>query len=292
MGTPDAVFEMSRPFTVPADGVVDYQYFEVPTNFSEDKWIQAVEVRPGDRARVHHVVVHFREPKRRERPHRLKILTGEDLNLSQVELGAELATLVPGADPTVYPAGTAKKIAAGSILTLQIHYQTTGTAGRDQTKVGVMFAPAAPDHEIRSLTLVNRTFKIPAGDPNYRVEAEATFTRDSRLWRLFPHAHLRARSYTYTLTYPDGRSEIVLSVPKFDFNWQTEYTFRQPLDVPAGTKFTAVAYFDNSRDNPWNPDPTVEVGWGVQTWNEMMYTTIDYSPTRDAARPSADGQQK
>jgi hypothetical protein len=177
----------------------------------------------------------------------------------------------------VLPAHTARKLAAGSLITFQIHYNATGKPARDRTSIGLKFAAAAPTEEIRMVNFSNGALRIPPGADNHRVDAEIGFKKPIRLWGIAPHAHLRGKAFEYRLAYPDGRTETVLSVPRYDSAWQVEYMFERPLDVPAGTRLLATAWYDNSRNNRDNPDPTVEVVWGDQTWEEMMFNWFSYS---------------
>jgi hypothetical protein len=295
IGTPDAVVTMPQPFDVPASGTIDYKYFTAPTNFTEDKWIQALEIRPGTRSVVHHVLVFASEPggSARQLPfvQRPVGLSGPLAQLApliaaaargrlqnaQSARGPLIATTAPGTNAQVFPAGSAMRIRAGSVLTLQIHYTATGKAERDQTSVGFMFAKDPPKQEVRSASFVNIQLAIPPGADNHRVDSQIEFTQDARIVALFPHTHLRGKSWEYRLIYPDGREEVVLSVPRYDFNWQTYYQFAKPLAVPTGSRILAIAHYDNSANNKANPNPNVEVRWGDQTWQEMQYSGITYT---------------
>jgi hypothetical protein len=199
--------------------------------------------------------------------------------------GASIGGFAPGTAAHVYPAGTAILLRAGSTLVLQMHYTTSGTEQTDQTRIGLTFAPAPPAHELRVVSLANGQLRIPPGDSNYALSAEMTTTADVTVRQILPHTHLRGKSWEYTAVYPDGRREIILSVPKYDFNWQTSYVFAEPLKLPTGTKIVAVAHYDNSAANKSNPDPSKEVLWGDQTWEEMMFTSFIYSI--DGAAPGA-----
>lgn len=302
---PDVIFEMPADFNVPAEGTVNYKYFDVPTRFTEDKWIQAIEVRPGDRAHVHHVIVYYQEPAAAPaaggapapatstRPRVFQVNreqartppsapVTDPLDRPGHPVGSMLATVATGTDPAIYPEGVAIKVAAGSNLTFQIHYTTNGAPGKDRTKIGLVFAKKPPQYELRTANMINGSFTIPAGDPNYRVDADLTFTADVTLWTLLPHTHLRGKSFEYRVVYPDNRTETILSVPKYDFSWQTDYAFNPPLKLPKGTRLEATAHYDNSAKNPSNPDATIDVTWGDQTWEEMMFTAFRY--TVDAAK--------
>jgi hypothetical protein len=316
IGTPDTVFEMPVEYEVPARGEIEYQYFEVPTNFTEDRWMQAGEVRAGDRAHVHHIIVYVREPQAVRRPNVMTVRTIPNPQSAAVapaapaaerprpatpQAGAPRAAARPGGgdamlvnwavgeDAPVHVPGTAKRIPAGSTLIFQVHYTTNGTPGKDRSRIGLIFAKEPPRREVRTGLVANATFAIPPGAPDHQVEAEATFTEDVNLWSMHPHMHLRGKDMTYTAIYPDGRREIVLRVPKYDFGWQTDYWLAQPLSLPKGSKLHVSAHFDNSPANRANPDPKAVVRWGDQTWEEMMigfftYTVEGPTSTASAAR--------
>ncbi len=300
IGTPDAVISMPKEFEVPASGTVAYQFFETPTNFTEDKWVQAIEVRPGTRSVVHHVLVFCREPGSRRSPVSF-VPVGPRVpgapqqnpnshNASPRETGmpgALIATTAPGTNAMIFKPGTALLIKAGAILFFQVHYTSNGAAARDRTSVGLVFAKAPPQQEIRNSAFINAMFVIPAGAGDQAVESAIQFNEDVHISALFPHTHLRGKSWEYRLVYPDGRSEVVLAVPKYDFNWQTYYVFTKPLAVPSGSRLEATAHYDNSTANRWNPDPTAAVRWGPQTWEEMQYSGITYSVDGDRREPTA-----
>jgi hypothetical protein len=277
IGKPDVVLSMPREYSVPADGTINYQFFEVPTNFTEDKWVQAIEVRPGAREVVHHILVFCREPGAARPMSFDQVVPKLPLRGREQAVGALIATTAPGTNAIIFKPGTALQIRKGAVLTFQMHYTTNGTAAKDRSSLGIIFAKQAPQLEMRSSAFVNPMFEIPAGAANYAVPSAIEFSADSHIWALIPHTHLRGKSWEYKLTYPDGRSEIVLSVPKYDFNWQTQYLFAKPLAAPKGSRLEAIAHYDNSTANLWNPDPKVAVRWGAQTWEEMQYTGITYS---------------
>jgi hypothetical protein len=290
IGTPDTILSMAKSYDVPPSGTINYQYFTVPTNFTEDKWVQAIEVRPGTRSVVHHVLVFCREPGAPGRqnafvqvtpPIKADALRAHDPNDTQTGARPNSLTLVattaPGTNAMTFQPGTAIRLKAGAVLVFQIHYTANGKASSDTTRVGMVFAKEPPRQEIRNSAFVNPSFILPAGDPNKEVDSAIQFTEDSHIWALFPHTHLRGKSWEYRLVYPDGRTETVLGVPKYDFNWQTYYLFATPLAVPKGARLEATAHYDNSAGNAWNPDPKVDVKWGEQTWQEMQYTGITYT---------------
>ena len=260
IGTPDVVFEIPRPNQVPSDGVVDYVHVVVPTDFDRDMWVQAAEIRPSERSVVHHVVVYVQDPQGGRRARR-----------------EHLAAYVPGDVPTLYPDGIAKKIPAGSRLLFQIHYTPDGTSRLDRSKIGLVFAKAPVKRRAFTRPIVNERFQIPAGADNHEVTSTHTFNSDIHLYSLSPHMHLRGKDFKYTATYPDGRKEVLLSVPAYDFGWQSAYVLTEPKAIPKGTRIDCVAHFDNSSKNPANPDPTQTVGWGEQSFQEMMMGYFDYT---------------
>jgi len=284
IGTPDAVISMPAAYDVAASGTINYQYFTVPTNFTSDKWVQAIEVRPGTRSVVHHVLVFCREQGAPPpRPAFVPANPGAPAPSAQQSQqasfgrGTLIATTAPGTNAMTFQPGTAIRIGAGAVLTFQIHYTANGKAATDRTSVGLIFAKEPPKLEIRNSAFVNIALRLPAGVSDQAVDSAILFNEDSHIWALFPHTHLRGKSWEYRLVQPDGRSEVVLSVPKYDFNWQTYYVFAHPLAVTKGSRLEATAHYDNSAANPSNPDPKVDVRWGEQTWQEMQYSGITYS---------------
>ena len=283
---------MEKAYDVPASGTIDYQYVKIPTHLSEDKWIQAIEIRAGARRVVHHVLVFAKEQGATPRPAAFEVLIpkpeakpGDDPDHSNDSPGVLIATTAPGTNAMTFAPGRALRIRAGTTLVLQLHYTANGTGASDRTSVGVIYAKEAPRQEIRTSAFLNETLKLPPGSSDTEVGTAIQFLEDSRITALFPHTHLRGKSWEYRLTYPDGRSEVVLTVPKYDFNWQTYYVFTEPLAAPKGSRLQALAHYDNSTENKWNPDPTIEVHWGEQTWEEMQYSGITYfvDPNRQPA---------
>jgi hypothetical protein len=256
IGKPDAVFYLPEEFSVPAEGVVEYKYFKVPTNFKEDMWVQAAEIRPGTRQVVHHVIVFVQKPGDSQ-----KLLVG----------------YAPGEQPAVISEGFGKKIPAGSDLVFQVHYTPTGTAAKDRSYLGLVFCKQKPKQEILTRPIMNGRFAIPPGDANYKVESSYTFNEDGQIHSLMPHMHLRGKDFEYRVTYPDGKSTVILSVPKYDFAWQSYYALKEPVRAPKGTRVDCLAHFDNSENNKFNPDPKKEVRWGDQTWEEMMIGWMSYT---------------
>ncbi len=265
IGKPDAVFDIGTEFDVPGDGVVQYKYFRVPTNFKEDRWIQAAEIRPDKRAVVHHIIVFIQEPGSPEGARG----GGAGGNL--------LVGFAPGEPALVFEPGVARLVKAGSMLNFQVHYTPNGKPTKDRSYIGVKFATEAPKYRALTGNALNFAFKIPAGDPNFEVKSSWTAKDDVVLNGFMPHMHVRGKDFKYTVVYPDGKEEVLLNVPKYDFNWQLSYELKEPLKLAKGTRIDCIAHFDNSPNNRYNPDPTKEVKWGDQTWEEMMIGWFTYT---------------
>jgi len=288
IGTPDLVVQMNRPFPVPATGLVEYQFFQIPTHLEEDKWIQAIEVRPGDPRVVHHLRVFAQPPgpdtRNTPKPGEVFCLDEVCGNLEPplVGTGPNIVSIAVGTQPDIYPAGSAKLLKAGSMLSLHMHYTTMGEATTDQTRIGFVFAEKPPTTELKTVSMAQENFVIPPGAPNHLVEGVVEFKEDVNLYSLGPHSHLRGKSWAFELERPDGTREMLLSVPRFDFNWQLNYVFKSPLAVPAGSRLIGKAVYDNSANNKANPDPAVPVGWGNLTVEEMMFASVVYSRAEKA----------
>jgi peroxiredoxin len=256
---PDMVVPIPRSFTVPADGVVDYQYFEVDPGFTEDRWVRAAEIRPGNRAVVHHCTVFLKPP---------------DTDEAKVagKLGSFcLAATAPGTPPLLLPDGMAKRIPAGWRLLFVVHYTPVGTVQQDRTSIGLLFTdPKTVKKEVATHLLYDEGLVIPPHVANHVVEKSWEAPADVLLLAMFPHMHLRGKSFRYEALYPDGKREVLLEVPRYDFNWQHRYVLAEPKRLPAGTRVRCVARYDNSADNPSNPDPSATVRAGKQTTDEMF----------------------
>ena len=271
IGTPDVVIEMPETYTVAAQGTLPYQRFRVPTGFTEDKWIQAAEARPGDRSVVHHVIAYLDDHGKSKEAGR--------------HADRHLCGYAPGDMPSVFPAGTAKRIPAGSDLIFEVHYTPNGTIKTDKSSIGLVFAKEPVVHQAFTHGIVQGKFTIPPGAPDYKVESSFTAPADLHLLSFMPHMHLRGKDFRYTAVFPDGTSEVLLSVPAYDFAWQSAYRLAEPRAIPKGTRIDCVAHYDNSSGNPANPDPTKAVKWGDQTFEEMMIGYVDY--VEDAPEPAA-----
>jgi len=281
-GKPDMVFDTGVDFHIPADGVVQYQYFKVDPGFKEDTWVQAAEVRPSQRSQVHHILVFVTEGGKR--------------TASQTEPFRDmLIGYAPGVPYITWDPDTAFLVKAGSQFLFQVHYTTNGKAAMDRSVLGLKIRKDKPAYRAYAGSAVQFRLNIPPNEPNYEAHATYEFKDDATVLDLTPHMHLRGKAFKYVLTYPDGRSEVLLSVPKYDFNWQLSYVLAEPRHVPAGSKMDVTAWYDNSVNNKYNPDPTQTVRWGDQTFNEMMIGFFNYKVPSDRpepappARPSGSG---
>ena len=287
---PDLVLRMPKPVAIPAAGDVEYTYEIVPTNLTEDKWVQASEVRPSSRQHVHHAVVYIRPPASNWLrgaplgvPFTASSLRDEHLRHQAHETKSDLLLVyAPGSSPDRWPDGMAKFVPAHSDLVFQMHYTTNGHAARDQSSIGLVFSRQTPRQRVLTLQLANDhdTIPIPPGAENYRVQVHGTLPNDCTLLSFFPHMHLRGKRFEYNLVHHDGTAETLLRV-NYDFYWQLSYRPVEPRFLKAGTVLQAVAWYDNSRHNPHNPDPDSPVTWGDQTYNEMMVGFFDVAVPAD-----------
>jgi peroxiredoxin len=270
IGKPDVILTMEQEFEVPAEAPkngIPYKHFFVETNFTEDRWVERAEAVPVAPEVVHHIVVFIVPPNGKFFPGNPEdpVLTGT----------------APGDMPLILPPGMAKKIPAGAKLVLQMHYTPNGKPQKDRSSVGLIFAKEKPKVAVQTEPIADPfAIKIPPGDPNFKTEASWRFRHDGVILGFMPHMHLRGKDFMFEAIYPDGRTETLLSVPKYNFNWQSVYRLKEPLKVPKGTRIHCVAHFDNSAGNRNNPDPTKKVFWGDQTWEEMMIGWLDYAYDR------------
>jgi hypothetical protein len=266
----DLELAMPKPFPIPASGSIEYQYFPIPTNFKEDKWIQAVEVRPGDRSVVHHIVAYIREP---------------GSNWTGGPTKADILTVyAPGSTPDSWPQGMAKLIKAGSDIVLEIHYTPNGKPASDQTRLALVFAKGPPDKRVLTLQLNNDDFLIPAGENDVRVNAWGTLPNDTLLLSVFPHMHLRGKSFLFDVQGDHG-IQTVLNVPRYDFYWQLSYRLKTPIALKKGARISCTATYDNSPNNERNPDPSADVRYGHQSWQEMMVGFFDVAVDSKLGKP-------
>lgn len=307
IGKPDVVFSMPAEYTVKANATDDYENFTVPTGFTEDVWITAVELKPGNRRVVHHAHVYVTPPKSprsatQSTPSLFDRLTFKQAGVLHVrpdapvvddacrdigegglpdqkfhEEAQELSTFVPGRTPEIYAPGYARLIPAGSTLTFQIHYaRGTGKDEKDRSSVGFIIAKEPPRKVLHRLDMDAYLFQIPAGASNHEITFCYDFKQDTRLLAFTPHMHLRGKDMKWELMRPDATKQTLLFIPRYDFNWQIEYKLKDPVPAPKGSRLIIAAHFDNSANNPSNPDPTKVVRWGEPTADEMAATWVLY----------------
>ncbi len=287
IGTPDAIVAASDTFKVPAQGVVEYKYSYTKTNFDEDKWVTAMEIRPEAMKAVHHVIVFIEEPGRE--PDGRKRKPGEPA--PQGGLAGFFSATAPGTPAMFYPEGMAKKLPKGAWLKFQIHYTPNGTEYTDNTKIGFIFTDKPATQEVQTRAAANTRFEIKPYEKDQTFFAEVAFPRGGTLLNLFPHAHTRGQAFKYDIIDATGKdTTTILDVPHYNFNWQTYYAFKKPLEVAPGSKLRVTAKYDNTKDNPFNPDPSKTVHFGEQTFEEMMIGYFDYLPNPappPAAKPDS-----
>lgn len=331
IGKPDLVLTMPEEFTLDANGPDEYHYFEIPTNFTEDKYVQMAEARPGNRKIVHHIIAFVQPPRKDGRP--MPKLTEEEIAKIMAErekesifyrdgflmrmkadvpvfddgcalpsggnsekrdgsgsgdigLGMLLAGFAPGMNPGIFPAGTVKKIPAGSKIVLQLHYsKAAGKVEKDRSMVGLVFAKHPPEKQVMTYPISNNFFLIPPGAEHHRVTACWTAKEDIHVISLMPHMHLRGTAMEIRAFYPDGRSELLLDVPNYSFSWQTVYYMKKAAAIPKGTRLMVTGYFDNSAKNKYNPDPKQAVRFGEPTYDDMMIGWMEYTIDKQVLEP-------
>jgi hypothetical protein len=295
IGQPDAVLPMTVEFEIPANGEIPYKYFAVPTNFTEDKYVQFAEIRQGDRAHLHHVIVSVIYPGNGPLPAAGEVSPGA-LGAARRSTGdrpadsdGRLIGWAPGEAPLELRPGQAKLIRKGSVLIFQAHYVTNGEPGKDRTSVGLIFSKTPVEKRVITAGASQSNFAIPPGASNHEVTSEFTFKEDSHIDSLHPHMHVRGKDFKYTLIYPDGTSKVLLWVPRYDFGWQLTYVLKEEIFAPKGSKLVCVAHYDNSINNKFNPDPKATVTWGDQTWEEMMIGYLDYTLDKQDLRKAQPG---
>lgn len=320
IGKPDLVISMPEPFKVEASGPDEYQLFPLDYTFPQDTFVKAVEVRPGNRKVVHHLVAMIKPPDDPTKP-QLSKEEAEKLKAAQqtesifyregfvqrvkadapvydngcelknggsgrtrntekrgVSLMPILAVYAPGRNPNLFEEGTVKFIPAGSKIVLQVHYsKVAGEVQTDRSSVGLIFATKPPTKVSNTEMVFNAYFKVAPGEAGHSVSACWTTDRDMQITSLMPHMHMRGAAMEVKAVFPDGRKEILLNVPKYDFSWQTSYLLKEPVTVPKGTTIFVTGVFDNSTKNRYNPDPASFVRWGEPTYDEMMLCFIECS---------------
>jgi hypothetical protein len=278
IGRPDAVFTMEEEYDIPATGVIPYQYLRVPTHLTEDKWIQAIEIRPSANAQVHHVLA-YTQP------------AGQPINQGGALGPTNIGGVTPNKPGITFEPGVARLLRGNSDLIMQMHYTTNGKPAKDRTRIGVIYAKQPPTKLQAGGMVLQPRFVIPAYDGNAEVKGTTRLERDTVMTSLTPHMHVRGKDMTYIAHYPDGTDEILLSVPKYDFNWQISYELKTPKVLPKGTIVEVIAHFDNSAANKFNPDPSKDVKWGDQTFEEMMigfWSTVVPVPVATSSQPLRD----
>ncbi len=266
LGAPDAIIDIPA-FDVPATGVVPYQFQNVPNPFDRDVWVRAYEVLPGSRKALHHVIITVLMPDSEARG-------------GWRTVGA-LGGYVPGAQADTYPADTGVLLPKGAVLRFEMHYTTFGRAETDRSRLGLYFHNEPPRHTLHTLVLHNERIVIP---PHARAHTESVsrrIPRDIIIYSMLPHAHYRGKASQFKVILPDGREEMLLSVPDYNFNWQTTYRLATPKHIPAGSTIVHTTAWDNSAQNPANPDPTQTVRWGEQSWDEMLFGAITFRDADD-----------
>ncbi len=252
---PDLIVALPKEVKIPAEGTMPYQNFLIDPKLKQDVWVRASQVRPGNPSVVHHLVVFVIPPGDKD--------AGPKIDF--------LAAYAPGMPPRVLPAGTAKLVAAGSRFLFQVHYTPRGIPQSDRSEIGFLFTdPKTTRKEITAIAAINQDLRIPAGAADYAETAEHRFNQDMLLYSLLPHLHLRGKSFRFEAQFPDGRREVLLDVPRYEFDWQNVYVLAQPKLMPEGTMLRCLAHYDNSANNPSNPDPEATVRWGEQTRDEML----------------------
>ncbi len=325
IGQPDIVFQIPEEHTYKA-GADEYQYFDVATNFSEDKYISMAEARPTNRKIVHHIIAFIVPPGG---PNMSKMTTDQRFKAMEMALknspfyrdgflmrikmdqpvvddgcapGNErrsgggddsiLAGYAPGRNVDIWEPGVAKKIPAGATIRFQIHYSNQTLGGdvveKDRSMVGLIFAKEAPKKIVTTRSTGNILFKIPAGADNHKVTACSMVREDTVLYGLMPHMHLRGKAMEIRAVYPDGRNEVLINVPNYSFAWQTNYELAEPKLIPKGSKLMVTGWFDNSAKNKFNPDPTKDVRYGEPTYDEMMFGFMDYVTIKPAVAKLSD----
>ena len=286
IGKPDAVFEFARAVPIKATGTMPYQNITVETRLPEDRWVQAIEVQPGSREVVHHVLVFVADYDKEEDDESAR-------DAAAAERRGFWAAYVPGNSAVVYPDGCAKKLPKGAKLRFQMHYTPSGKATEDRTRIGVVYAKQPPKHEVLVHGIANARIKIPPHADNHRESASVRLPFDVQILAFMPHMHVRGKACRYEVTRADGGGSVALDIPRYDFNWQLRYQYFEPLNLARGDTIDFIAWYDNSDKNPANPDPSAEVRWGPQTFNEMHLGYIEYivpgaKPSETLAKMSRD----
>ena len=271
LGKPDLVLNVPA-YTIPASGVVDYQRPVIANPATEGKWIRASTVKPGSRQGVHHLLTGWMA----EMP--------ADGRSSETKWQGSVGGYAVGSESSIMPANTGSYLPPGGAIGFQAHYTPFGKEAVDKSQIALYFYDKPPELIMHSVVVIDNTISIPANDGHHQEVAYVEFPHDALLYAAFPHAHYRAYSSDLWIQYPDGKQKLLLSLPRYDFNWQRDYTFAEPIKVPAGSKLIAHYVYDNSKRNPSNPDPKIEVSWGEQSFQEMLFTSLRFRWTDETAQ--------
>jgi Ca2+-binding EF-hand superfamily protein/mono/diheme cytochrome c family protein len=263
IGTPDLIIPLSRAYDIKADGFMPYAFDVVDTDIPEDKWVTAYEILPSERDVVHHVIVQVHEK-------------GADARDREEGTGGYWAIYVPGNGANIYPQGFARKIPAGARVSFQIHYTPSGKAKKERLRMGLVFAKTPPQYEVKTVAVANTRISIPPGAERHVETKTQRVPFDMPVTSFMPHLHIRGAGFKYEVTYTDGKTETLLDIPRYDFNWQLRYDYKQPKLIPRGSTIKITAIYNNSASNKANPDPTKLVKWGSQTVDEMMLGYLEY----------------
>jgi Ca2+-binding EF-hand superfamily protein/mono/diheme cytochrome c family protein len=263
IGKPDLVVQLSKAYDIKADGFMPYVHDVVQTELKEDRWVSAYEILPSQRDVVHHVIVRVHEK-------------GSEVRKADEGREGYWAAYVPGNGAAAYPEGFARKLPAGARVSFQIHYTPSGKAKKERLKMGLVFAKAPPTYEVRTAPLANHRLSIPPGAARHVETHSQRVPFDMPVMGFMPHMHMRGAAFRYEVTYANGKTETLLDIPRYDFNWQLRYEYKSPKLIPRGSTMKITAVFDNSAGNKANPDPTKLVRWGSQTVDEMMIGYVEY----------------
>jgi mono/diheme cytochrome c family protein len=263
LGKPDLILKIPS-YKVPASGVVDYQRPVTPNPETEGHWIRATTVKPGDRQAVHHVLTGWMP----EAP-----TNGRS---SETRWRGSVGGYAVGAESNVFGGDVGTYLPAGGAIGYQMHYTPYGKEVTDNSEIGVYFRKDVPKYVMRSVVVIDGTIEIGPNEGRHKEIAYVEFPNDALLYSAFPHAHYRAYSSDLWLETPDGKKKLILSLPRYDFNWQRSYVFEEPIKIPAGSRLIAHYVYDNSKRNPANPDPTRKITWGEQSWEEMFFTSVSF----------------
>ncbi len=270
LGKPDMVVSLSEPQTIPATGVLDYRHFTVKSTWTNDAWLAGITVRPGNRLVVHHIIV------------RAKF---DGVSDDGSGMGKFIAGWAPGARVAEYPEGTGRFLGKNAVFDLEVHYTTCGTEQTDLSQIGFYLRPSVPEKEIIVAAAYGMDFVINPQDEDSRTFTTLPVRQDTTIHTLSPHMHLRGSWMKYEALYPSGKKELLLSVPRYDFNWQTDYQLKEPKTLPAGSWLLVTGGFDNSKKNAHNPDPSQRVIWGNQSFEEMFIGFLDVVVNKERTPP-------